>query len=397
MPSKKRVLLIIESSTSYGRGIVRGIAAYVQEHNEWWIDIENRGIMEPPPPILKDWDGDGVICRLYNHPTITNQLAQLKCPVVDLLSQNPVLTAMVRADDQIIAEMALEHFLENQLKHFGYYAFGRCYWAEDRGKQFRETLKKKGLVCEVCPVPSRETPSVDPVWKKSYDTILCRWLEKLPRPIGILAANDSHAIRLASACRKLDIAVPEEIAILGVNDDQHLCQALTPTLSSIDLGSERIGYEAARILDCRMRGKLLPKQAIFVPPVRVIARQSTDMCAIENEEVVSALRFIREFATQGIGVRDVLEALNISSRTLERGFKEHLGYTPEKEIARVRMKHALNLLRESRLSHEEIARLSGYGSLRYFLEVFKAAHGETPTQFRRRESLNAYMREKKIQ
>ncbi|MDR2440410.1 MAG: DNA-binding transcriptional regulator [Planctomycetaceae bacterium] len=386
MKPKKQVLLIIESSTSYGRGIIRGIAQYVRERNEWWIDFENRGIHEILPPILKQWNGDGIISRLYNR-NFVDLIRKKKCPFIELLALEQEYT-MVQIDEQYIARMAITHFLENGLKNYGYYSFGKCDWAEKRGHFFAQAVQEKGLTCSICPITPNATSSVDPVWKIEYEKTLLHWLKSLPRPVGVLTANDTHALRLVSTCRRYNIAVPEEIAVLGVNDDHQLCQTLTPTLSSIDLGSERIGYEAARLLDLQMNGQPLPKNSIILPPVQVIARQSTDMFAIENEDVVEALRFIRNYAAQGISVRDVLTACTISSRSLERNFKHYLNRTPEKEIIRVRLNHAITLLRDSQLSNKDIAQLSGFKSLRYFLQVFRQELGETPTQFRKRKIFN---------
>lgn len=382
---KKRVLLVIESSTHYGRGIVQGIARYIQEHNKWWVDIENRGIHEPPPPELKRWDGDGIICRLSNG-TVSRQVAALKCPSVNLLPEDTGEMPPVCPDEDALAEIVLEHFLENGLKNVGFYSFGKCGWIDNRMRRFTRSALKRDIVVSCCPASRNTRYSNDPVWKKDYEDTLFNWLESLPRPIGIFAANDTHALRLISACRKLNLAVPEEIAILGVNDDRHLCMALTPTLSSVDLNSERIGYLAAELLDKKMNGKSVPKKRIMVPPARIVPRQTTDMLVIDNEDVVEALRFIREFATQGIGVRDVLESLQLSSRSLERGFRAHLGRTPEREIIRVRLNHAIGLLRDSNRPVAEVAKLSGFGSTRSFLQIFRRERGETPNQFRRQEA-----------
>ncbi len=383
MKTKKRILLIIESSTSYGRGIVKGIARYAQERNEWWIDIENRGIHEPTPSELKNWNGDGIIGRIYTRETI-DLASKSGCPFINLMSSD--LEALtIRVDEHEVARMALEHFLENGLNRFGFYAFGKCRWLENRSCVFDRAVQKKGFHCYLCPTPVNEQFTAEPIWKNEYEKLLFDWLPTLPRPIGIFTGNDSHAIRLVSVCRKLDIAIPEEIAVLGINDDQHLCEALTPTLSSMDLNSERIGYEAARLLDKSMNGKRQPKHPIVLPPLRIVRRQSTDMLAIENDIVVDALRFIREYATQGISVHHVLDAIHVSVKTLERGFHKFVGRTPEKEIIRVRINHAINLLQESQLSIDEIAQLSGFGSKRYFQQIFRRERGETPSQFRNRK------------
>ena len=390
MRRRKHVLLIIESSTSYGRDLLRGIAQYVRERNEWWVDIENRGFFDPLPTSVKGWHGDGIISRVPTRQTL-QLLRRLGCPVIDLLAPGTYRNTKVLIDETQIARLALDHFRDCRLRQFGYYSFGNCEWAFHRGNVFVDHLKKAGVSCYVCPQAPSATPSVDPFWKPEYEQTVNDWLRELPRPIGVLTANDTHANRLASACRKLDIGVPEEIAILGINNDQLLCRTLTPTLSSIDLGAERIGYESARQLDCMMTGKPLPKKAVLFSPFGIVVRQSTDMFAVDDEEVVAALRFIREHATSGIGVHDILETLNLSSRTLERGFKKHVGRTPKQEIARIRMNHAVELLRQSKFSHEAIAKLSGYGSLRYFLDIFRAEHGETPTQFRKREAAGFFL------
>lgn len=179
-----------------------------------------------------------------------------------------------------------------------------------------------------------------------------------------------------------EIAVPDEVAVLGVGDNRILCESTSPTLSSIDPHGVQTGYQAARLLDEKMQGIPLPKLPIWIPPVGVVTRQSTDAIAVDHPDFIQALRFIRENTTQRISVQEVADHVCVSRRTLLRWFQEYIHRSPEEEIIRVRMKHARLLLRETNLSLENIGRQVGYPFVEHFVRAFREFHGKTPRQYR---------------
>ena len=247
-----RVLLLVETSRGYGRGILQGITQYAQEHGPWATCFEERGLEEPPPGWLKDWQGEGIISR-----TATKEVAKAiqatGLPVVELLGDFRAASAHVHPDNALVGRIAVEHLLDQGLRNFAYFAFGESYWIRLRREGFQQTLDERGFSSHVYKSVHSQDKAI-PRWSEDEWPHLLDWLRALPRPIGILAVNDSQALRLMSACRMLGISMPEEAAVLGVNNDLVVCDAATPPLSSVDVNCGRIGYEAAALLDRMMAG-----------------------------------------------------------------------------------------------------------------------------------------------
>jgi LacI family transcriptional regulator len=278
--------------------------------------------------------------------------------------------------------MAADHFLDRGLRHFAYFAFGKSNWIQLRGECFARYLKTRDCDCHCYrPSPARRVPL--PHWENSQRGRVLDWIRSLPRPIGILCADDQHAVQVLKACRMLGILVPEQIAVLGVGNDSVLCGVADPPLSSIDLDSRRIGYEAAALLSRRMARRTPRGRPMFILPSRIVTRQSTDVLAIDNADVAQAIRIIRQYARTGISVAEVAEKAGLSRRVMERRFRQLLGRSPKEEILRVQIENAKLLLTQSELSIEAVARQCGIGSFKYFGQVFRRETGGTPRAFRR--------------
>lgn len=388
MKRKKQVLLIIESSTGFGRGIFRGITKYVRETNHWRINIENRGFDDPLPDWLADWPGDGIISRSGNGATL-RFLRTLGRPVVELHGDR-LTVPEVSCDQNAIARLAADHLLESGLKHIAFYSYGRAWWLEQRRAAFVAYLAERGIKPIGPPEDFEPNESANPVWRVDDERRLAAWLKKLPRPVGVFTGWDPTAIRVVNACGRLGLAVPEEVAVLGAGNDVHLCEAMTPTLSSVDLDPMRIGYEAARRLDEKMACSLNASEEsneisrpIFLSPAGLTARESTDVIRSENADIAQAIRMIRDNALSGLKVSDVVERLNISAKTLQRGVRALLGRTPEQELIRLRMAAATEMLKDSRISVAEIALRCGFSSTKYFVNAFRRQYRTTPNGFRR--------------
>jgi LacI family transcriptional regulator len=221
-----------------------------------------------------------------------------------------------------------------------------------------------------------------PAWHESQRPGLMKWISSLPRPIGVYTLSDIHSVRLLDMCHELDIAVPEEIAILGLGNDPVTCETVRPTLSSLDLDARRIGYEAAGLLDWMMAGKPF-KNVISIPPSHVVVRQSTDLIALEDPDLAQALRLIRELACTGIDVDRVAEEVGLSRSALHRRFLRYLKRTPKAEIMRVQIERAKTLLAHVDKISENIARKSGFSSLKYFNMAFRREVGMTANAYRK--------------
>ena len=380
--------MIVESSLAYGRKVAGGISRYVQERGHWSVHIEDRGIFEIPPLVLDGWDGDGIIARTAN-TSLSAILQQCDCPIVELLGDGANIPIEVLPDEERMSELCIDHFLERGFKNLAFYSFGQSWWIDKR----RELFLKAAVVRPFTPFWLSEQSDDEsvplPIWRKKYEESLMKWLKTLPRQTGIIAASDSQAMRVMQSCQKIGMKIPEEMAILGIDNDIHLCNLLTPQLSSLDQNAVQVGYEASRLLDLKMnrRKKSIPKLPILIPPLHVVTRRSTDVTAIDDPDIAAALHFIGEYATQGIQVSDLVKEINLSRSTLIRQFQKILGRSPKEEITRVCLNHAKYLLMHTSLPINVVAKQSGYHSVEYFVSMFRKHTGKTPLQFRRNHQL----------
>jgi LacI family transcriptional regulator len=375
-----RILLLIETSRAYGRGLVEGIARYAQENGPWSIQFEDRGLEATPPAWLKEWRGQGIIARC-----ITQKQAKLlrttNLPIVELLGDRHIGTAEVTCDDYLMGRMACDHFFDRGLRQFAFFTYGETWWTQTHCEGFCRALRERGYGCNIYR-PPRTPDRALPVWHEYQRPRLIEWLRSLLRPIGVYTAGDMQAVRLLDACRELSIAVPEEISILSISNDPVICETVRPTLSSMDLDARRIGYEAAALLSRKMAGER-SAGVIYVPPSHIAVRQSTEITHIADSDVVQAMQFIRDFACTGIGVVRVAEKTGLSRSVLERRFRQYLGRTPKVEIMHVRIERAKMLLAQTDKSSESVAHKCGFASLVYFTKAFRRIVGMTPRAYRR--------------
>lgn len=383
-PYRYRVALLVETSLAYGREIHEGIAEYVRAHAPWSIYVEQRDLAAEPPPWLTRRIWDGIIVR----PTTTRLVRtfnRLKIPAVDL---NDRLTGFgiprIRSDDEAIGRMAAEHLLERGFKSFGFCGFKGEAWAQRRRKGFLDAITERGFPCGVYESYWKGPKALR--WDTDQDRISA-WLQTLPRPLGVGTCSDARGQHLLESCRRLDLAVPENVAVIGVDNEEQLCRLCDPPLSTVLPNARRIGFAAAELLQKMMSTGKTPARAEWViPPVGVVARQSTDVLAIDDPKVAAAVRYIRENACQGICVDDVLRQVPISRSLLELRFREQLGRTPHAEIRHVQLERARQLLIESEIPLKQVAQLAGFVHVEYFNYFFKQSIGQTPGAFRRAHS-----------
>jgi LacI family transcriptional regulator len=221
-----------------------------------------------------------------------------------------------------------------------------------------------------------------PVWEDQQNALKV-WLSKLPRPVGVMACNDSRGQHVLDACRRVNLAVPEEVAVIGVDNDELICNLCDPQLSSVVVNARKIGFEAAQMLDLLMAKKKIPRDEILVEPIGIITRQSTDVLAIDNPEVATAVRFIREHACEGISVSELLTKVNMTRSVLERLFRKYLQRSPQQEIRLAQLKRVKELLAETELPLADIAQATGFKHNEYLSVLFKRELGITPGEYRR--------------
>jgi len=378
---KKNVLLLIETSRAFGRGLLQGISRHALEHDDWIVHVEDRGLRDASPPWLKAWKGDGIISRTSSL-ALAKTLRNKSVPMVELLGNGARISPEVRNDENIVAKLAVEHFAQAGFTDFAFFAIGNAWWSQLRQEAFRRTVVEYHGQAHIFPFAGIGERAFYPAWEPRYDSAMQRWLRRLPKPIAVWAVSDALAIRLVECCRRLDIAVPEEIAILGTTNDTLLCNTLTPPLSSIDLDSFKIGYISAERLALKMNGTVLTEPTVLVPPLGIVARRSTDIVACHDRRIATAVRFIRTNATSKINVDDVAQFVDMPRRTLLRHFQSALGYTIEKEIVKARMDRARRLLVETDFALSSIAIKVGYATTDYFVQAFRREVGLTPHQYR---------------
>jgi LacI family transcriptional regulator len=380
MARPPHVALMVETSTVYGRHLVRGIVRYLRSHQPWSVFFEQRELGASPPDWLRNWRGDGIISRPTT-PQLARLLLRKKIPVVNL---NDIYTdlglPLIESNQQSIGRLAAAHLSERGFRHFAFCGFSGHAWSHKRYHGFREAVIQSGGTCAAYDSPWGG-PRAHP-WEQEQKEIGA-WLCSLPRPVGVLACNDMRGQHVLDACKRVNLSVPEVVAVLGVDDDALLCELCDPPLSSVVPNPERIGYEAASLLDQQMAGARPAPGGWLIEPIAVTPRQSTDVLAIDDPHVAAAVRYIREHACQGVSVSEVLHHVPLSRTVLERQFRRYLGRSPMAEIRAVQLKRVRLLLAETNLRLERIAELAGYKYAEYMNVMFKREMGQTPGQYRR--------------
>jgi len=374
---RREVAVLIETSNAYARGLLQGVVHYIREHRPWSFHLMEQGRGDDPPAWLAGWKGDGIIARIET-PRIARAVVRTGLPAVDLSAARLVPTLpWVETDDEAIARLAADHLLERGFKRFAFCGDARFNWSMWRQKHFEARLAVAGYRCEVF------RPRVAGGNLTSEGREVTDWLEALPKPIGLMACYDIRGQQVLAACRSVGIAVPDDVAVVGVDNDTLLCELASPPLSSVIPNAHRAGYEAAALLDRLMKGERVPAAAHLIAPIGIAERQSTDVLAVDDREVAAAVRFIREHACEGIDVNDLLRVVRLSRRVFEQRFQRLLGRTPREEILDVRLRRVKQLLGETDLPLYVVAERTGFEHVEYLSVVFKRETGRTPSAWRK--------------
>jgi LacI family transcriptional regulator len=372
-----KVALLIETSNAYARGLLRGIVSYIREHRPWSLHLSEHNRGDQPPSWLSHWDGHGIIARIEN-PAIAAALKHVSVPIVDVSAARLIPSLpWFETDDGAIAHLAAEHLLERGFKHFGYAGDARFNWSKWRCEHFQNSLRAASYDCHIFPAPRDSHED-----HEKQVAELAKWVRSIPKPVGIMACYDFRGQQVLDACRRLGLAVPDEVAVIGVDNDELLCELSNPPLTSVIPNMHRTGYEAAALMDQMIAGKTARGETHLIPPLGIATRQSTDVLVIEDRNVARAVHYIRQNACAGIQVKDVLRVVPQSRTLLESRFKRLIGRTPHEEILRVRLNRVKELLVETDLSLDEIAERTAFNHVEYLSVAFRREIGIPPSQFR---------------
>jgi LacI family transcriptional regulator len=405
-----RVVLLVAPSAGYDRDLLRGIGRYASLHGPWVFHIagDYGGVPLPRkeamnmPTIgaeratkghsrlsladLKRWGATGIIGRIQS-PEIIEQVMKLGVSVIamDRTAQqtapgNPLAeVSEISPDSHKVGRLGAEHFLDRGFQRFAFCGYAGRFWSQRRQQGFCERLHEACFSCNVYEPPPHRSPQS---WNREL-TFVRNWLRALPKPVGVMACNDTRGLQILEACLLSDIRVPDDVAVLGVDNDRLSCDLSNPPLSSMALNAEMSGYQAAELLDGLMSGQERLSRQIVVEPLGVVARRSTDVIAVEDPHVGAVLKFIRENARWPIAVDDAVAQGKLARRSLEIRFRELLGRSIGEEIQRTRLSLTKQFLSETSLPMWKIAEASGFNSLTYLDRIFRREVGMTMRHYRR--------------
>lgn len=366
MEKLRQVVLLLESSRGSGRALLRGFADYARHHGAWSFDWEPGGLNEVWPRLGR-MDASGIIVRDSKN---INKLLALGLPTVVVGHHEEEFpgAAHVFTDSLAAGRLAADHLLGCGFKNFAYCGPSRIRWSEARRQSFQDHLARSGWSADFFDAPAEGVKSS---WRGQQQT-LRRWLQSLPKPVGIMACNDDYAQHLVVACKAAHLHIPDQVGVIGVDNDELVCELSSPPISSVAINFERAGFESARLLDRWMRrGKIALPARISAPATHVVARLSTDTLAIEDPRLLKALRFIRDHARENIRVDEVARAGGLSRRALEQRFRRELDRSILQEIRRVRVNLIARMLLETDLPVSHIAEALGYENLQHIARYFR--------------------------
>ncbi len=376
---RKVVQIALNMTISYQRDLFTGIAEYATACGRWQMVGDLPAYRDPDQvasPSLQH-EPDGVIGFITDAGWVEDKLGR-NTPVVTTSAscQDTPLVQPVVTDNIAVGRLAAEHLMSKGLTRFAFHS-------TSGGRRF-VAIREVGFTSAL----ERAGHALDHRWVTSdvgarYEAEqVANWLKRLPKPIGVMAVADEQGWFMLSIARNLGIRVPEELAVIAVNDDPIATQISTPPMSSIGLNMRVAGRRAAQVLDELMQGTRTIGQPIYVPPETVTERESSRIHITPDSLVTNALTYIRDHADQPIGVDDVVARIGISRRNLENRFRAAVGYTPHTAIMRAHIDRAQHLLSTTDLSIAQVADAAGFGNARHFSVAFRKATGRTPSDFR---------------
>lgn len=379
-----RVAILSETAVAPRRRMLAGVARYMHEHRPWAIYLKPFNVERSLRAWLRDWGGDGILLSSLEEGSA--RLPALGIPIVDMagsLARHGV--PLVHADDVAIGRAGAAYLLDRNFRHFAfveYLAANSASWSGQRRTGFADTVAARGFRCDVhqlqFPAPGSGGPAV---WERQQRGLV-EWIRSLPKPVGVMTSTDLLGQQFLESCQRAGVVVPEQVAVIGADNDELICDVCSPPLTSVIIDDFRRGYEAAAVLDRLMAGGRPPSEPILIEPAGIVSRASTDILAIDDPVLARALRFIRDHATEGADMAQLLRAVPVSRSVLERRFRKVLGRSINDEFVRTRLNRAIELLQSTEMEPKAIALRAGFGAASYMGAVFRAKLGRTPGSYR---------------
>ncbi|HBO58271.1 MAG TPA: AraC family transcriptional regulator [Opitutae bacterium] len=365
--------------------ILKGISAYLKLNHPWRLFLDDQSISSENPEFLSSRNLHGIISRTTTE-ALVDYCSKRSIPLIDLNDSKSWEGVPKSIFDNVgMGHMGAEYLLGKGSRTFAFCGFSNQNWSTSRRDGFVECMQLCHRAYTIHEVEYDE--KVLGEWLEAQEHLLGEWIQSLPKPAAVLCCNDYRAVHLLNACIRASITVPEEVIILGLNNEVARCEISTPQLSSVDPNAERVGFTAAKMLDQLMQGQALQTDCEVADPLGVVERRSTDFCSVEDPRVAKALNYIFEHATHGISVDNVCKAANASRSFLERRFRKLLNRSPQVQIRMIQIERAKQLLRETDYTLNEIAERLGFEHPEYLSVVFKRMTGDSPGAYRKKNGI----------
>lgn len=376
----KRIAILVETALASGRSILSGISRHLQEREDWSVFHPTGYMGSTDMTGLEDWEGDGILARIST-PQVLEWVRAKGVPVVDVLGNVPESPfPLVKCDDRAIGRLVASHFAASGHRHFAYIGLGQERWSLEREAAFHEAVADRANSFAGIQIEAGDRPAGH--WRGDLD-VLTGWLRERPYPLGLMIASDQLGPVVMKACQQIGRLVPEEVSLVGVDNDVPFCELCRPRLSSVEPDHARAGYEAARMLDRLITEGAGGTQLVETPPLTLHARPSSDATAVDDPTLVRALQCIRERACQGLAVDEVARAAGLSRSVLQRRFREHLNRSVGEAILAIRLRRARDLLAFTSLPLVDVAERSGFTYQEYLSYAFKKHLGISPARYRK--------------
>ena len=374
-PNLPAIAILVDTATGWGRGIVRGVLSYADQNGPWDLALSPCGPTQEQL-LSESWDGEGVIARIATQ-RLAEQLKHLNASVVNVSATEPGEGfPRVIVDNDAVVELAFQHFVDRGISSFAYLGVPGHQYSLVRQNAFARVCNKNGFDCLCYTPPGQDGQAC------SQREPLMGWVESLPPTCGVFTWAVESGVALINAAQAVKRKVPEDIAVLGSDDDELLCRAVRPSLSGIRFTAERIGYEAARLLDKFMQGEAPEDCDMLLKPSGITTRGSSDVLAVNNPDVAAAIKYIRENPDRPLRLAEVANAVTAAPRSLQRGFQQELRQSFSDVVAAARIDKAKRLLAETDLTIPKVSEACGFGTPEYMATVFRRSTGVTPRKFR---------------